>query len=60
MDTPNKDSMRWHPASGHSRIARRAGRGEVVDLATKRAIRLLAAAGMIAPAAVARRGRNVR
>jgi hypothetical protein len=60
MDTPNKNSMRWHPAAGHARAARRARRGEVVDLATKRAMRLLAAAGMIAPAAAARRRRNVR
>jgi hypothetical protein len=60
MDTPNKDSMRWHPASGHSRAAGRADRGDVIDLATKRAVRLLAAAGMIAPAAAARRRRNVR
>jgi hypothetical protein len=60
MDTPNKDSTRWHPASGHPHTARHAERDDVVDLAAKRAIRLLAAAGMIAPTAVVRRRRNVR
>jgi hypothetical protein len=60
MDKPNMDSMRWHPAAGQIRKAGGAAAGEVVDLATKRAMRLLAAAGMVAPAAVTRRRRNVR
>jgi hypothetical protein len=60
MDTPNKDSMRWHPAAGHVRRIRPKGRDDVVDLATERAIRLLADAGLIPATAVSRRRRTVR
>jgi hypothetical protein len=60
MNTPNKDSMRWHPAAGHIRTIRPVRRGDVVDLATARAIRLLADAGMIPVPAVPRRRRTVR
>jgi hypothetical protein len=56
MNTPNVDSMDWHPASGRSR-RRRHGNAEIVDLATERAKRLLSQAGMIrTPAATQRRG----
>jgi hypothetical protein len=62
MDTSNKNSMRWHPAAGHGRnpAPRLAEPSAVVDLATERAIRLLAEAGLISRAAVARRRRTVR
>jgi hypothetical protein len=61
MNTPNKDSRRRHPASGRSQPNRhRNGDAEVVDLATKRAIRLLAQAGMIPSSAVSHRSGTVR
>jgi hypothetical protein len=62
MDTPNTDSMRWHPAAGHRRISPPMPQApsEVVDLATERAIRLLAEAGLITRAAATRRRRTVR
>jgi hypothetical protein len=59
MNTPNTDSMSWHPASGRV-VRRRTGDAEIVDLATERAVRLLAQAGMIHSSAVSKRSRTVR
>jgi hypothetical protein len=66
MDATNKDSMRRHPAAGGSGFARRSRcdtpgiEAGVFDLATERAIRLLAQAGMIAPTTVPQRRGTVR
>jgi hypothetical protein len=54
MSTSNSDAMRWHPAAGRNRIRTRtrnlrpSGDADIIDLATERALRLLAQAGMIA------------
>lgn len=58
MHTPNIHSMRWHPAAGRRRTNRPTaptGDAEVVDLATERAIRLLAEAGLVPTSALSRR-----
>jgi hypothetical protein len=60
MNTPNADSMHWHPASGRNARRRRRGDAEIVDLATERAKRLLSQAGMIQPPAAAQRPGTVR
>jgi hypothetical protein len=60
MNTPNADSMYWHPASGRSGRRKRGGDAEIVDLATERAKRLLSQAGMIHPPAAAQRPGTVR
>jgi hypothetical protein len=62
MNSSNTHSTRWHPASGRSAPTRpsRRGEAEVVDLATERALRLLAQAGMIPFSAVSRRSVTVR
>ncbi|MGH9136320.1 MAG: hypothetical protein ACRD0G_04640 [Acidimicrobiales bacterium] len=52
MSNTNSEAMRWHPAAGRSRARTRSvrstGDADVIDLATERALRLLAEAGMIA------------
>ena len=54
--------MQRHPASGRTAVLRRrrSGDAEVVDLATERAIRLLAQAGLIPSSAVSQRSGTVR
>jgi hypothetical protein len=62
MTSPNNDSMHRHPAAGRRQVTRRGrpGDAEVVDLATERAIRLLAQAGLIPSSAVSHRSGTVR